>query len=172
MLEHFAGPGVLPDLFRTLGPAEGRRDSGLRERPVDCQLGHALSNLLSKLPQPIHQVLVLFPLLSLEHRVLRPTIAGLGTNLARYGTTRQSAQSIVRHADYRTTLKHYTVLGLTDTAKAIDQLPDIEPPATDAAQATGTTGEIVQDDPHLQPHQRQRESVRSGATRRCQECRA
>ncbi len=90
----------------------------------------------------------------------------LGTNLARYGATQQSAQSIMRHADYRTTLKHYTLLGLTDTAKAIDQLPDIGPPATDAAQATGTTGEIAQDDPHLQPHQRQRESVRSGATRR------
>ena len=38
--------------------------------------------------------------------------------------------------------------------------------ATEAAQAAGTTGEIAQDDPHLQSHQRQRESVRLGAARR------
>ena len=51
----------------------------------------------------------------------------LGTNLARSRVAPQIAQRIMRHADYRTTLKHYTVLGLTDTAKAIEQLPTIEP---------------------------------------------
>jgi hypothetical protein len=29
----------------------------------------------------------------------------------------------MRHSDYRTTLKHYTVLSLADTARAIEQLP-------------------------------------------------
>jgi hypothetical protein len=36
----------------------------------------------------------------------------LGTNLARAGVAPQIAQRIMRHGDYRTTLKHYTVLGL------------------------------------------------------------
>ena len=49
--------------------------------------------------------------------------------------------SLMRHSDYRTTLAYYTVLGLVDTAKAINTLPDIavhvEPAA---ARATGTDG--------------------------------
>jgi hypothetical protein len=32
----------------------------------------------------------------------------LGTNLARAGVAPQVAREIMRHADYRTTLKHYT----------------------------------------------------------------
>lgn len=58
----------------------------------------------------------------------------LGTQLARAGVTPQVAQRIMRHSDYRTTLKHYTVLGLTDTAAAIDRLPGIvtEPRASEA----------------------------------------
>ncbi|MCZ6835828.1 MAG: tyrosine-type recombinase/integrase [Planctomycetota bacterium] len=43
----------------------------------------------------------------------------LGTNLARAGVAPQIAQRIMRHSDYRTTLRHYTVLGLTDTTKAV-----------------------------------------------------
>jgi len=35
----------------------------------------------------------------------------LGTTLARRGITPQIAQRITRHADYRTTQEHYTVLG-------------------------------------------------------------
>ena len=65
----------------------------------------------------------------------------LGTNLALQGVTPQMAQRIMRHSDYRTTLAYYTVLGLVDTAKAINTLPDIavhvEPAA---ARATGTDG--------------------------------
>jgi integrase len=49
----------------------------------------------------------------------------LGTNLARAGVAPQLAQKIMRHADYRTTLKHYTVLGLVDTTRAIKMLPGI-----------------------------------------------
>jgi integrase len=62
----------------------------------------------------------------------------LGTQLARAGVTPQVAQRIMRHADYRTTLKHYTVLGLTDTTAAMDRLPSIA--SEKAAQsATGTS---------------------------------
>jgi integrase len=62
----------------------------------------------------------------------------LGTQLARAGVTPQVAQRITRHGDYRTTLKHYTVLGLVDTAAAMDRLPGIARERESAA-ATGTT---------------------------------
>jgi integrase len=62
----------------------------------------------------------------------------LGTQLARAGVTPQVAQRIMRHSDYRTTLKHYVVLGLTDTAAAMDQLPGIASERV-AQAATGTT---------------------------------
>lgn len=61
----------------------------------------------------------------------------LGTQLARAGVTPQVAQRMMRHSDYRTTLSHYTVLGLSDTAGAVAALPSIGTP--DARQATGTT---------------------------------
>ncbi|MGD9691098.1 MAG: tyrosine-type recombinase/integrase [Phycisphaerales bacterium] len=60
----------------------------------------------------------------------------LGTNLARAGVAPQIAQKIMRHSDYRTTLAHYTVLGLADTAQAIGRI--VVP--TGRALATGTTG--------------------------------
>ncbi|MFG0284267.1 MAG: tyrosine-type recombinase/integrase [Phycisphaerales bacterium JB039] len=43
----------------------------------------------------------------------------LGTKLARAGVAPQIAQRIMRHGDYRTTMKHYTVLELTDMAAAL-----------------------------------------------------
>jgi integrase len=49
--------------------------------------------------------------------------ATLGTRLARAGIAPQVAQRIMRHADYRTTLKHYTVLSLADTTAAMQRLP-------------------------------------------------
>ena len=71
--------------------------------------------------------------LCLDLHAMRTT---LGTNLARAGVAPQIAQRIMRHADYRTTLKHYTVLGLTDTSKAISQLSSIQGPQRTLA--TGT----------------------------------
>lgn len=47
----------------------------------------------------------------------------LGTNLALSGVKPRLAQRIMRHSDYRTTLAHYTVLGLADIAEAINTLP-------------------------------------------------
>ena len=49
--------------------------------------------------------------------------ATLGTRLARAGVAPQVAQRIMRHADYRTTLKHYTMLSLADTTSAMQLLP-------------------------------------------------
>ena len=88
----------------------------------------------------------------------------LGTNLARAGVAPQLAQRIIRHADYRTTHKHYTVLGLTDTAKAIEQLPAIGLPSASAAKATGTM-DGRSEQYHQQHHQRVRKAAQLGATR-------
>ena len=44
----------------------------------------------------------------------------LGTNLAKAGVTPQLAQRVMRHADMRTTLKHYTDLRLADARKAVE----------------------------------------------------
>jgi hypothetical protein len=59
----------------------------------------------------------------------------LGTNLTGQAVTVQLAQPFMRHSDYRTTQKHYTVLGLPDTAKAVDRLPGISGPAETKAVA-------------------------------------
>ena len=66
----------------------------------------------------------------------------LGTRLARQGVAPQIAQRIMRHADYRTTLRHYTVLGLVDTARAVNELPSIGTTGH-LAQGTGTDGLVV-----------------------------
>ena len=74
----------------------------------------------------------------------------LGTQLARAGVAPQIAQRIMRHTDYRQTLKHYTVLGLTDTAAAMDRLPGIAR-ERQAAAATGTTDSAQIDYPLYSP---------------------
>lgn len=66
----------------------------------------------------------------------------LGTQLARAGVAPQIAQRIMRHSDYATTLKHYTVLGLVDTAKAIAALPSIHT-QVEALAMTGTHGDSL-----------------------------
>jgi integrase len=88
----------------------------------------------------------------------------LGTQLARAGVTPQVAQRIMRHGDYRTTLKHYTVLGLADTAAAIDRLPGIAP-ERQADAATGTTDSApIDPQPFCQPLER--ETARNRAASR------
>jgi len=92
----------------------------------------------------------------------------LGTQLARAGVTPQVAQRIMRHSDYRTTLKHYTVLGLTDTAAAMDRLPGIAPErvAHAATGTTDTTPEALPDSPQLFCQQLERGTGQSGAASR------
>ncbi len=88
----------------------------------------------------------------------------LGTQLARAGVTPQVAQRIMRHSDYRTTLKHYTVLGLVDTTAAMDRLPGVARERHVQA-ATGTTDSAPMD-PQLFPQQLGRETARNGAAGR------
>ena len=59
---------------------------------------------------------------TIDLHALRTTLA---TNLVRRGTPSQITQRIMRHADIRTTQRHYIVLGLADTAAHLDALPDI-----------------------------------------------
>jgi integrase len=91
----------------------------------------------------------------------------LGTMLARHGTKPQVAREIMRHSDYKTTLKHYTVLGLTDTAAAINQLPPIGQQSSAQAAATGTCdtvpNESQRNDPQQIPQQLGHETVQNGA---------
>ena len=87
----------------------------------------------------------------------------LGTNLARAGVTPQIAQRIMRHSDYKTTMAHYTVLGLHDTAKAIGALPPINLLPSDAVKATGTIDVIPTVDQQQYPQQREHEAVQVGA---------
>lgn len=48
--------------------------------------------------------------------------ATLATNLARLGVAPQLVQKVMRHADYRTTMRAYTVLRIDDTAAALASL--------------------------------------------------
>ena len=89
----------------------------------------------------------------------------LGTNLARAGVAPQIAQRIMRHGDYKTTLKHYTVLGLADTSAAVSRLPSISIPGRNAIAATGTDGKS-QNQPQLYSQQLGREVGKSGAIQR------
>ncbi|MCP3915681.1 MAG: tyrosine-type recombinase/integrase, partial [bacterium] len=78
----------------------------------------------------------------------------LGTRLAREGVAPQVGQQIMRHADYRTTLKHYTALTLSDTAAAMNHMPGVAAPRSrNKARATGTTGEKAQ--PECQQNRQQ-----------------
>jgi hypothetical protein len=86
----------------------------------------------------------------------------LGTNLARAGVVPQVAQRIMRHSDYKTTLAHYTVLGLTDTAKAISQLPDIHRESQAVAVAVGAEN-FMPSRAQLPHQQLERETMRNGA---------
>lgn len=73
----------------------------------------------------------------------------------------------MRHSDYRTTLRHYTVLGLTDTARAIELLPGVDHPTNNVTKATGTSDTVPLGDPQQYPPQQfERDVVQSGATPR------
>ncbi len=64
----------------------------------------------------------------------------LGTNLARSGVAPQIAQKIMRHADYRTRLKHYTDLQLCDSSSALAsvRVPASVAPGDSIQNATAT----------------------------------
>jgi integrase len=82
---------------------------------------------------------------ALDLHALRSTLA---TRLARAGVVPQVAQRIMRHSDYSTTLKHYTRLELSDTAKAMAQVPRVGSSNTS---------------PHHCPHQSEHQDAHSAA---------
>jgi integrase len=87
----------------------------------------------------------------------------LGTRLARAGVAPQVAKSIMRHSDYRTTLSHYTVLGLHDTSAAVAKLPSIGDLPEVAQKATGTCDQSSQTPPPVVPlltHETERNSAK------------
>ena len=57
-----------------------------------------------------------------HHADLHACRTTLGTMLAREGVAPQVAKKILRHSDYRTTLKSYTALDLADTRTAVEAL--------------------------------------------------
>jgi integrase len=70
----------------------------------------------------------------------------LGTALARQGVTPQIASRLMRHGDVRLTMKHYTALGLVDTAGAILRVPGVPDAVVgERQQATGTDGAAAAD---------------------------
>ncbi len=89
----------------------------------------------------------------------------LGTNLARAGVTPQVAQKIMRHSDYRTTLKSYTVLSLHDSAGAMNKIPTINAPKPEEAKATGTDGLAEEVPLHPEAHPIRLDSDQTSTTR-------
>jgi hypothetical protein len=63
----------------------------------------------------------------------------LGTTLARAGVPVQVAAQAMRHADPRTTQRHYVALGLSDVAGAISRLPVVGELAVEVATGTDST---------------------------------
>ena len=76
----------------------------------------------------------------------------LGTRLARAGVAPQVAQRVMRHADYRTTLNHYTTLSLVDSRAAMSLLAgggSVQHVASEAgAKATTDPQQIPQHSAH------------------------
>jgi hypothetical protein len=86
----------------------------------------------------------------------------LGTNLARAGVVPQLAQRIMRHRDFKTTQRHYTALGLNDTAQALASLPAISAVSSGVITSTGTDSAVGE---MSQPKKSVNSSVRSRAKR-------
>lgn len=82
------------------------------------------------------------------HADLHSLRTTLGTKLARAGVAPQVAQQIMRHSDYRTTIRFYTRLELSDTSLALAQL---------------TTNKAPGSTPHHQPHQSEHVAARQTA---------
>ena len=89
-----------------------------------------------------------------DRHALRTTT---GTLLARAGVMPQEAQRQMRHADIKTTLRHYTDLRLSDQARAVAKLPEIAQIRVELA-ATGTDGPVS--NPSNHPQQYSQHSVR------------
>jgi integrase len=89
----------------------------------------------------------------------------LGTTLARQGVAPQIASRLMRHGDVRLTMKHYTALGIVDTAGAILRVPSVPGAAAGTReQATGTDGSSAAGHPPQNPQHSERETTADDAT--------
>jgi integrase len=92
----------------------------------------------------------------------------LGTMLARQGVSPQVGQKILRHADYRTTLRYYTDLGLEDTAAALALVPGAIGMVLTCPKQWGSKPQQIsqqsETEPQQNPQQGEHETVRSPAT--------
>ncbi len=93
-----------------------------------------------------------------------------GTNLGRAGVAPQIAARLMRHTDYRLTLRHYVRLTLDDSAAALSKLAPIvtRPTEDEQARKTGTDEKDApsspsDDWPQKRPHSGH-ETARSGAS--------
>ena len=67
-----------------------------------------------------------------------------GTELARAGVLPQVAMTVMRHASFETTMKHYTHLVLNDTGAAVEKMPDFSLATESQSQMkTGTDDQPV-----------------------------
>jgi len=86
------------------------------------------------------------------------------TLLIKGGGSIKQIQNLARHSDPTLTFGKYAPLRISDTASALDGLPSIDDRSgqreSAALRMTGTD-----DNPHLHPHQQQRDSTRNDATR-------
>jgi len=87
--------------------------------------------------------------------------------LARAGVMPQEAQRQMRHADIKTTLRHYTDLRLSDQARAVAKLPRISEIQV-ALTPTGTDGPVLIVSKH--PQQYSQHSVRQTGQNGAPEC--
>ncbi|MBS0188738.1 MAG: tyrosine-type recombinase/integrase, partial [Planctomycetes bacterium] len=101
-----------------------------------------------------------------DRHALRTTA---GTLLARAGVMPQEAQRQMRHADIKTTLRHYTDLRLADQARAVAKLPQIAKIPVELA-ATGTDGPVSNPSEH--PQQYSQHSVRQTGPNGANACQA
>ncbi len=86
--------------------------------------------------------------------------------MARAGAAPQVAQRIIRYSDDKTTSKHYTVLGLVDTAGAMVRPPGIDTSPT-RERATGTIWKCdPEPDPQRYPQRLGRGNARNSAATR------
>ena len=67
----------------------------------------------------------------------------LCTNLQRSGVEIQLAQRVLRHADLRTTQRHYSQLALRDLERALERLPAIVPTTVSARDGTTDSAAVV-----------------------------
>jgi len=86
-----------------------------------------------------------------RHADLHALRTTLGTMLARDGVAPQIAKQVMRHSDYRTTLKSYTALNLTDSRQAVEGL-NIR--VTPGGQAVGTPADSPADSPAVPAQER------------------